>query len=129
MPTASTREIYRTAFDGSEVVDISVFLQTQRRRKTAYEIAKVRIASEISCIGLEAFERLAVVGASGVELAAEVEREIMVRGTGYQGEGGDLVAQQARAQCIGAVGEGPHHVKVPITAIAPDRYYDKLRDC
>jgi Xaa-Pro dipeptidase len=85
VPAAGTREIYRAAFPGSELVDASSLLQTQRRRKTAYEIAKVRIASEISAIGLEAFERLAVVGASGVELAADVEREIMVRGTGYQG--------------------------------------------
>jgi len=51
----------------------------------AYEIAKIRIASEISSIGLEAFERLVDVGASGVELAAGVEREIMACGTGYQG--------------------------------------------
>ena len=85
VPAARTREIYSVAFDGSELVDISTLLQVERRRKTAYEIAKVRIASEISCVGLEAFERLAGIGASGVELAAGVEREIMVRGTGYQG--------------------------------------------
>jgi hypothetical protein len=40
------------------------------------------------------------------------------------GEGGDLVAQQ-RTQCIGAVGEGPHNVIVPTTAVPPDRYYNK----
>ena len=85
VPAARTREIYRAAFEGVELIDISSFLQVQRRRKTAHEIAKVRIASEISTIGLEAFERLAVVGASGVELAAGVEREIMARGTGYRG--------------------------------------------
>jgi Xaa-Pro dipeptidase len=85
VPAARTREIYRSAFDGAELVDISSFLQTQRRRKTAYEIARIRIASEISRIGLEAFERLVGVGASGVEIAAGVEHEIMARGTGYQG--------------------------------------------
>ena len=85
VPAAGTREIYRAAFDGAGLVDVSSLLQIQRRRKTPYEIAKIRIASEISAIGLAAFERLAVTGASGVELAAEVEREIMVRGTGYQG--------------------------------------------
>ncbi len=85
VPAAQTREIYRAAFDGSELVDISSFLQIQRRRKTAYEIAKIRIASEISSIGMEAFARMVDIGVSGVELVAEVEREIMVRGTGYQG--------------------------------------------
>lgn len=85
VPAAGTRDICLAAFDGCELVDASALLQVQRRRKTAYEIAKVRLASEISSIGLEAFERLAVVGASGVEMAAGVEREIMVRGTGYQG--------------------------------------------
>jgi Xaa-Pro aminopeptidase len=85
VPAARTREIYRAAFDGAELVDVSSLLQVQRSGKTAYEIARIRIASEISCIGLEAFERLADVGASGVEIAAGVEREIMARGTGYQG--------------------------------------------
>ena len=85
VPAASTREIYSSAFEGSELVDVSSLLQTERRRKTAYEIDKIRIASEISCIGMDAFERLAVPGASGVELAADVEREIMARGTGYKG--------------------------------------------
>jgi Xaa-Pro aminopeptidase len=85
VPAAQTRELYRASFDDSELVDVSALLQTERRRKTAYEIARIRIASEISRIGLEAFERLAVVGASGVELAAGVEREIMIHGTGYQG--------------------------------------------
>jgi len=98
VPAARTREIYRAAFDGSELVDISSLLQAQRRRKTVYEIGKVRIASEISCIGLEAFEQLVDVGASGVELAAGVEREIMARGTGCQG------ALRVRAYAQVAVG-------------------------
>ncbi len=98
VPAARTREIYLAAFEGSELVDISSLLQAQRRRKTAYEIAKIRIASEISCVGLEAFERLVEVGVSGVELAAGVEREVMARGTGYKG------ASRVRAYAQVAVG-------------------------
>jgi Xaa-Pro dipeptidase len=98
VPAAGTRAIYSAAFAGSELVDVSALLQVQRRRKTAYEIGKIRIASEISCIGMEAFERLVVVGATGVDLAAEVERAIMVRGTGYQG------AVRVRAYAQVAVG-------------------------
>lgn len=111
VPAARTHAIYRAAFDGSELIDISALLQMQRRRKTAYEIAKIRISSEISCIGMEAFERLAVVGASGVEIAAAVEHEIMARGTGYQ----DAFRVRAYAQvAVGpdesAVGYRPNEV-------------------
>jgi Xaa-Pro dipeptidase len=111
VPAARSHAIYRAAFEGSELIDISALLQSQRRRKTAYEIAKIRIASEISCIGMAAFERLAVVGASGVELAAAVEHEIMARGTGYQ----DAFRVRAYAQvAVGpdetAVGYRPNEV-------------------
>jgi Xaa-Pro aminopeptidase len=98
VPTARTLELYRAAFDGSELIDASLLLHTQRRRKTSYEIGKIRTVSEISCLGLEAFERSVEVGISGVELAALVEREIMTRGTGYQG------AARVRAYAQVAVG-------------------------
>lgn len=85
VPAAPSHELLRAAFDGGELVDVSALLQAQRRRKTPYESAKLRTASEISAIGLKTFERIVAVGISGVELAAEVERDIMVRGTGYNG--------------------------------------------
>jgi Xaa-Pro dipeptidase len=56
-----------------------------RRRWCSACLGKLRTVCEISCIGLEAFERLVDVGISGVELAAAVEHEIMARGTGFQG--------------------------------------------
>ncbi len=98
VPGVRTLALYREAFAGSELVDASPLLDAERRRKTAYEAAKIRIASEISCIGLEAFERLVEIGASGVELAAGVEREVMARGTGYRG------AARVRAYAQVAVG-------------------------
>jgi Xaa-Pro dipeptidase len=85
VPTEQTRELYRAAFDGSELVDASALIQNERRRKTSYEAGKLRIASEISCIGLEAFQRIVDVGISGVELVAAVEAEIMAKGIGYKG--------------------------------------------
>ena len=85
MPTAQTGEIFRAAFEGSELVDASLLLQSQRLRKTVYEIEKLRTASKISSIGLKAFEPLVQIGVSGVELTAAVEREIMAVGTGHQG--------------------------------------------
>ncbi|MGH9469117.1 MAG: M24 family metallopeptidase [Terriglobia bacterium] len=89
---------FHAVFDGCEVIDASLLLQSQRRRKTAYEIAKLRTVNAISCIGLETFERSVEVGVSGVELAAAVEREVMARGAGLDG------AQRVRAYAQVAVG-------------------------
>ena len=85
VPTLRTPELYRAAFEGSELVDVSAMLHAQRRTKTPYEVEKLRAVGEISCIGLDVFERLVAVGVSGVELAAGVEHEIMTRGAGHQG--------------------------------------------
>jgi len=85
VPGEHSRQLLRTAFGGSELVDVSALLEEQRRRKTPHEIAKLRTAGEISALGLKTFERMVAVGISGVELAAEVERDIMVQGTGYNG--------------------------------------------
>lgn len=85
VPTAQTRELLRAAFDSCELVDASLLLQAQRLRKTAYEIEKLRTASEISSIGLQSFEQMVEVGVSGVALAAAVERDVMVLGTGLHG--------------------------------------------
>jgi Xaa-Pro aminopeptidase len=85
VPASCTLAMYRSAFEGAEIVDASALLQAERRIKTPYEIDRIRTASEISCIGLEAFEQMVAPGTSGVELVAAVEREIMVRGTGHKG--------------------------------------------
>jgi Xaa-Pro dipeptidase len=85
VPRQPTVEFLRVAFADSELVDASNLLQQQRGRKTSYEIAKLRDASEISCIGIQAFESMTQVGIAAVELVAEVERAVMVRGTGYHG--------------------------------------------
>jgi Xaa-Pro dipeptidase len=84
IPACETRELLSSIFEGSQLIDVSVLIEEQRTRKTAFEAEKLRIASEVSCLGLAAFEKSVRVGASGVELAAEVEREIMARGTGYK---------------------------------------------
>lgn len=81
VPAAQTHLMLHHVFEGIELVDASALLQSQRLRKTAYEAAKLRLASEISCFGLQAFERSVDVGITGVELAAEVERAVMVAGT------------------------------------------------
>lgn len=104
VPAAQTLELLRVALEGRELVDASPLLQLQRLRKTDYEIGKLRTASEISCIGLEAFQRLVQVGVSGVELAAAVEREIMALGTGYH--------EAFRVRAFAQVASGPEESAV-----------------
>jgi Xaa-Pro dipeptidase len=85
IPAADTVALIQSAFPDATLVDASALLKKERRTKTQYEISRLEIASEISAIGLEAFQHVVDAGKTGVELAAEVEREVMVRGTGYRG--------------------------------------------
>ena len=85
LPGEHNRELLREAFPYSKLVDVSALVQRERRTKTEYEKEKLRIASEISCIGLSTFDRIVEVGVSGVELAAQVERDVMAVGTGHRG--------------------------------------------
>lgn len=98
VPAARTRDLLREAFPEGELVDATELLLGDRRRKTSYELERLRLVGEISRFGLEAFEQAVAVGISGVELAAAVEREIMVRGTGHRG------AVRVRAYAQVAVG-------------------------
>jgi Xaa-Pro dipeptidase len=82
VPAVQSQDLLAHVFSGKELVDASSLLQKERLTKTVFEIAKLRLASEISSIGLESFERLVEPGVSGVELAADVERDIMALGTG-----------------------------------------------
>src|SRR5450759_4786642 len=61
------------------------------------------------------------------ELAEDGDVDGVAEGLLHFVEGGDLIAQQKRAQCIGAVGEGSHNVIVPTTPIPPNRYYTKSK--
>ncbi len=81
VPAAQTRKLLETVFHGSELVDATRLIQSERRTKTPYEIEKLRLASTISSIGLKSFAESVEPGVSGVELAAAVERDVMVRGT------------------------------------------------
>jgi len=85
VPVESTRDYYAAAFPDAKLVDVSALIQAERRTKTVYEAAKLRITGEISCIGLEAFQNAVTPGVTGVELVALVEHAIMSKGTGYKG--------------------------------------------
>lgn len=85
VPIAQSREFLGTVFEGCSLIDASSLLEAQRLQKTAYETSKLRVASEISCFGLKAFEEMVEVGISGVELAAATERSVMALGTGQHG--------------------------------------------
>ncbi len=98
LATDQTKALCAASLSGAELVDAAPLIQRERRTKTAWEADKLRIAGEISRIGLEIFQRLAEPGISGVELMAAVEAEVMARGTGYRG------AQRVRAWAQVAAG-------------------------
>ncbi len=85
VPAATSMALLREIFAGKELIDATAMIRHERRRKTAYELNRLDIASEVSCFGLAAFEEAVAVGISGVELAAIVEKAIMIQGTGYRG--------------------------------------------
>jgi Xaa-Pro dipeptidase len=120
VPAAQSREMLAQVFAGSELVDISVLLQTQRLQKTTYEIEKLRLASEISCFGLNAFEKLVEVGITGVELAAAVEHEVMVSGTKKGAYRVRAFAQVAVGPEETAVGYRPNEVSTLLRMRAGD---------
>lgn len=93
-PAATTLALLKDVFAGKELVDATKLILTERATKTPYEITRLATVSEISCFGLTAFEEAVEVGISGVELAAIVEKAIMVQGTGYR----DSVRVRAFAQ-------------------------------
>jgi len=66
-------------------VDATDLLYAERAVKTGYELERLRRVNEIAAMGLEAFTRNVRPGVSGVELAAEVESTVMVRGSGSKG--------------------------------------------
>jgi Xaa-Pro aminopeptidase len=120
VPAAQSREMLANVFAGSELVDVSVLLQTQRLQKTTYEIEKLRLASEISCFGLDMFEKLVEVGITGVELAAAVEQEVMVSGTKKGADRVRAFAQVAVGPEETAVGYRPNEVSTLLRMKAGD---------
>jgi Xaa-Pro aminopeptidase len=94
VPATDSVALFSDIFAGRELVDATKLIVTERARKTPYEIERLAIVSEISCFGMAAFEDSVKVGVSGVELAAIVEKAIMIQGTGYR----DAVRVRAFAQ-------------------------------
>lgn len=85
VPAASTHGLLKEAFAESTFVDVTSFLNEQRSRKTDYEASRLRTANELACFGLEAFYKKASPGASGLELAADVEHSIVMMSRNHGG--------------------------------------------
>ncbi|MBN2048962.1 MAG: aminopeptidase P family protein [Spirochaetales bacterium] len=85
LPDKQYTGVLEEVFPCAELIDIVPHLSRWKARKNDWEIERIRRASEISCLGLDTFERLAVPGRTGVEIAAEVEKRIMIDGTGLDG--------------------------------------------
>jgi Xaa-Pro aminopeptidase len=85
LPSALSRRLLEQAFGARRLRDASALLRAEQVVKTPTEIEGVRRACRIANLGIEEFFRRVQPGASAVELAAAVEGEIMVRGTGFEG--------------------------------------------
>ncbi|MDR5684401.1 MAG: Xaa-Pro peptidase family protein [Armatimonadota bacterium] len=70
---------------GIKPVDASALLRRLRARKTAAELQRLRVASEIAAFGIRAFYKAVDDGRSEAAIAAEVEHTILTRGVGYKG--------------------------------------------
>src|SRR5947209_8563686 len=56
VPAAASLTMLRDVFAGKELVDATAMIVRERTCKTAYEIERLAITSEVSCFGLAAFE-------------------------------------------------------------------------
>ena len=115
VPTERTKAVCQSAWQASEFVDATDLIQRERRTKTDYEIDKLRIASEISCLGLDIFQTMADIGISGIELVAAVEAEIMAKGIGYRG------AQRVRGYAQVATGPEESSIAYRMNEISTTR--------
>ncbi|TVQ40902.1 MAG: aminopeptidase P family protein [Spirochaetaceae bacterium] len=111
-PSAKLEETLRRATEHvGATVDIAPILLDMKRCKNESELEGIRRAGEVSCIGLRFFDRFVESGRTGVEIAAAVEREIMVQGTGYGGARRvRAFAQVATGPREGAVGYRPNEI-------------------
>lgn len=82
---APTQELIRRAFEAEALVDVTETLERVRAVKTSAELELIQRTNEIAMMGLSAFSRAVVPGATEVEVMAEVERAIMTEGTGHKG--------------------------------------------
>jgi len=85
IPAAPTQAVLDDVFGAGRFVDATELLNELRAIKTPMEQDRLRCANEIACRGLRAFQEGVDVGVTGVELVGEVERAILVEGTGYRG--------------------------------------------
>jgi Xaa-Pro dipeptidase len=104
LPTEAGFAQLRAAFPGSELKDATGLLYELRALKTRQEAERIRIVNEIAAFGLAAFARHVKPGVRGVDLVAEVEHELVVKGTGHRG------ARHVRA--FAQVSTGPEETAV-----------------
>jgi Xaa-Pro dipeptidase len=80
-----TQACVRSSFATERLVDVTGALEDLRAVKTEREIDLIRRTNEIAVLGLNAFKRAAVPGATEIEVMAAVEQAIAVQGHGHRG--------------------------------------------
>jgi Xaa-Pro dipeptidase len=84
VPGTKFAHLVEASFKDADFVDAQEVLDPLRKTKTSWEIEKIRLANELANIGIDVFFNMTDAGRSAIELAAAVEHEIVVRGTGYK---------------------------------------------
>lgn len=84
VPGTKFAHLVEASFKDADFVDAQEVLDSLRKTKTSWEIEKIRLANELANIGIDAFFNMTDAGRSAIELAAAVEHEIVVQGTGYK---------------------------------------------
>jgi Xaa-Pro aminopeptidase len=80
-----TQALLKETFATDRLHDFTETLEALRAVKSEEEVELIQRTNEIAVFGLEAFKEHAVPGKTEVEVMAEVEHAITVRGHGYEG--------------------------------------------
>ena len=80
----ATQKLIQDAATGARLLDATNLLNQLRARKTATEIARLRIANEVAAMGLVAFKAAVHAGMTEAAVSAAVESTIRRDGCGYK---------------------------------------------
>ena len=84
VPAAPWSGLLAQVFADAHLVDATGLLQETRAVKTAYELAKLRIANEIAEMGMAAFLERLEPGMTEAQVGALIEHKIRADGPGYK---------------------------------------------
>lgn len=117
LPAAPWQEMLQETFPGTQLQDITEFMQAARLVKTEYDLERLRVANEIAEMGTAAFLEKLEPGMREVEVSALIESTIRASGAGYK----DARLVWAEAE----VASGPNTTKANLLIPSTDRVIEE----